>query len=453
MAEKPEVQQAIEELGRGFEEFKSTITEQVDTRATMEQVDVLVREKIERLQDTFDETTQIVERAGQDLKAAGDRIDELETALARSGHGDSHEEDLELREAARELILADAYDSGRKELDLRAEDIEDGDLEATRRYNRHFGTYLRKGQDAFLRRMGPDLETRLLSVDRDPGGGYWVRPEISNRITTIVFETSPIRQFAAIENIGSDSIELIADENEAGFGWVGEQETRPETTTPDIGKRVIHAHEQYAEPRATQKLLDDAGFDVEGWLAGKVAERFARAEATAFVTGDGVARPRGFTTYPNGTSTGQIEQITSATTDVISHNDVYNLIYAVKSPYLANARFMAARLTIRDFRLLRDESGGAGLGMWMWQPNFQVGQPQMLGGYPIHQADDMAAVAADALPVAFGDFRAAYTIVDRMGVRTLRDPYTAKPNVKFYTTRRVGGDVVNFEAIKLLITT
>jgi HK97 family phage major capsid protein len=171
------------------------------------------------------------------------------------------------------------------------------------------------------------------------------------------------------------------------------------------------------------------------------------------VTGDGVARPRGFTTYPNGTSTGQIEQITSATTDVISHDDVYNLIYSIKSPYLANARFMAARLTIRDFRLLRDESGGAGLGMWMWQPNFQVGQPQMLGGYPIHQADDMAAVAADALPVAFGDFRAAYTIVDRMGVRTLRDPYTAKPNVKFYTTRRVGGDVVNFEAIKLLITT
>lgn len=451
---EPNVQAAFEDLHRGFEEFKTSITEEVDKRAKMEDVDVLVRDKLDRLQDMFDDNTKIVEQRGAELKAAQNRIDELETMLSRSGSGESREEDLALREAARELILAEAYDTGKKEFDIRTDEIEEGDLNAARLYQRNFSTYLRRGQDAFLRRMGPDLETRLLSVDRDPGGGYWVRPEMSSRITSIVFETSPIREFAAVENIGSDSLELIADENEAGFGWVGEQETRAETTTPDIGKRVIHAHEQYAEPRATQKLLDDAGFNVEGWLAGKVADRFARAEATAFVTGNGVTQPRGFTTYPNGTSTGQIEQITSNATDVVSAEDVYSLIYAVKSPYLRNARFMMARLTIRDFRLERTDSGaGAGTGRFLWEPNMQVGQPQMLGGYPLHQADDMAAVAADALPVAFGDFRAAYTIVDRIGIRTLRDPYTAKPYVKFYTTRRVGGDVVNFEAIKLLITT
>ena len=452
--ETPNVQQALDDLKNGFSEFRDTVETNLGTRATMEQVDVLVKEKVDRIQDMFDKNTQVVERAGQDLQTANTRIDELETALSRTGTGETREEDLELRAAARELILSDAYDSGRQMEDLEPADIDELDLNATRLYNRHFKHYLRKGQGEFLRRMGSDLETRLLSVDRDPGGGYWVRPEVSSRITSIVFETSPIRQFAAIENISSDSIELIADENEAGFGWVGEQQTRPETTTPDIGKRVIHAHEQYAEPRATQKLLDDAGFDVEGWLAGKVADRFARSEATAFVTGDGVAQPRGFTTYPAGTAIGQIEQIASAGTDVIEPDDVYNMIYSIKSPYLSNARWMMARLTIRDFRLLRsDEPGTADQGMWLWEPNMQTGQPQMLGGYPLHQADDMAAVGSDTLPAAFGDFRAGYTIVDRMGIRTLRDPYTAKPNVKFYTTRRVGGDVVNYEAIKLLNTT
>lgn len=448
MTDNPEVQTALEDLNRGFEEFKSTIAADVETRATKEDVDVLVREKIERLQNTFDETTRVVERAGQDLQTASTRIDELETALSRTGPGESREEDLELRSAARELILADAYDSGRQIEDFAPEDVDDLDVEATRLYNRHYQHYLRKGPEAFFKRMGNDLQTRLLSVDRDPGGGYWVRPEISNKIVTVVFETSPIRQFANVENIGSDSLEIIADENEAGFGWVAEQQTRPETDTPDIGKRVIHAHEQYAEPRATQKLLDDAGFNVEGWLAGKVSERFARGEATAHVSGNGVTRPRGFTTYPAGTATGQIEQHTATGTAgaLDESDDVINLIYKLKSPYRNNARFMAARLTIRDIRILKD-----GQGNYLWQPNFQAGQPQLVSGFPIHQADDLAVVGTGNLPLVFGDFRTAYTIVDRMGIRTLRDPYTAKPNIKFYTTRRTGGDVVNYEALKLLV--
>lgn len=453
--DQAQMRAAFEELQRGFEEFKGSYDDRLKDRATREDVDVIVREKIEKLQTMFDENSQIVERANKELQTAQERIDELETALSRSGTADGGSEaELRLREQARSIILTDAYDQGRNVEDIMAAEVDPLDVRAMELYNTHFKTYIRRGQSAFLKRMGgSELETRLLSVDREPGGGYWVRPEMADRITTIVFESSPIREFAAVEQIGTDAWEIIADENEAGFGWVAEQQPRTETTTPDIGKRVVPAHEMYAEPRATQKLLDDAGFDVEAWLAGKVAERFARAEATAFVTGDGVTKPRGFLTYPNGTSAGQIEQINSLNTDVISPEDIYRLIYAVKSPYLRNARFLAARLTIRDIRVLRDDSGGAGTGQFMWQPNFQLGQPQLVGGYPIHQADDMPAVGGDQLPLAFGDFRAGYTIVDRMGIRTLRDPYTAKPNVKFYTTRRVGGDVVNYEAIKLLLTT
>ncbi|KKL46052.1 hypothetical protein LCGC14_2349480, partial [marine sediment metagenome] len=330
-------------------------------------------------------------------------------------------------------------------LDLRGEDVDAADVEAFKLYSKHFPTYLRRDSGVFLRKMSVEkLETKLLSVDRDPGGGYWVKPEVSNRIVTKVFETSPVRQFAAIENIGSDSLEILADEDEAASGWVAEQESRSQTDTPDIGVRKIHAHELYAKPRATQKLLDDAGFDVEGWLARKVSEKFARDEATAFVTGTGVGRPRGFTTYADGTSTGTIEQIASGAAQLLTADGIFNLVYALKGPYLPNARFMGARLTHRDIRKLKD-----GDGRYLWEPIFKVGQPATLIGYPIHQADDMASVSGGNLALAFGDFKAAYTIVDRKGIRVLRDPYTAKPYVVFYTTRRVGGDVVNFEAIKL----
>ena len=442
------VQEAFENLHRGVSELRDEVDTKLKDVASMESVDVLVREKIGRIQDTLDETTQTVKRgADEAIETLQTRVDELETALQRSGTGEaSDEEEIRVREQARQMILTDAYDQGRNIEDFAAREVDPVDVNTMRLYNQNFGSYVRRGQAAFLRRMGPDLETRLLSVDRDPGGGYWVTPAMSDRITTVVFETSPVRQFASVEQIGTDSWEIIVDENEAGFGWVGEQESRTETTTPDIGKRTIFAHEMYAEPRATQKLLDDAGFDVEGWLSDKAGERFARAEATAFVTGDGVARPRGFTTYPAGTSAGQIEQITSTSAGALHGDDFYNLIYSVKSPYRRNARFMGARLTIRDARLLKDAEG-----RYLWQPNFQVGEPQTIAGYPFEQADDMASVASTNLPIAYGDFRAGYTIVDRMGIRTLRDPYTAKPNVKFYTTRRVGGDVVNYEAIKLLV--
>ena len=441
-----DVQKAVEDLGRAVEEFKTTNDTILEKKADKSAVDVLLKEKLDRVQDTLDKTTASITAAQTELKAERDRIDQLETTLARSGTGgEDQEENKAAKLGALELIRTDLMDSGVK-TDVDLDSLDDLDIEAFKRYDRSFQHYIRKGSGAFLTKMGlPGLEVKLLSVDRDPGGGYWVRPTMSARITKIVFETSPMRQVAAVENIGSDSLELIADENQVAFGWVAEQDTRAQTDTADIAKRVIHAHEIYAEPRATQKLLDDAGFNVENWLSDKIADRFARAEAAAYVTGTGVGQPRGFTTYPSGTATGQVEQVNSGDADDLTADGLINLLYSLKSPYLNNAMFLAARLTIRDIRKLKD-----GQGRYLWEPRMQgERQPQALLGYPIRQADDMAAVSAGNEPVAFGDFRAGYTIVDRLGIRTVRDPFTAKPFIKFYTTKRTGGDVVNFEAIKL----
>ena len=448
--DEKELQQAVDDLGSGFEEFKKTHAEELKQRALTGDVDALVKEKMDKLQETIETRQAEIDTERKKTTETHDaKIEELQTALTRaSSTTPDPKVELELRSQACDLIRADYFDQGQP-LDLSPEDVDEKDLECYQVYHRNFSTYIRRGSDAFLKKMGaPALETRLLSVDRDPGGGYWVKPEMSARIASIVFETSPVREFAAIETIATDSLELIADNNQAGFGWVAEQETRAETTTPDIGKRVIHAHEQYAEPRVTQKLLDDAGFDVEGWLSRKVAERFARAEATAFVAGTGVGQPRGIVTYPSGTSDVQIEQVGSGTSGAVTADGIFDLVYSLKSPYLRNARFMAARLTIRDIRKLKDGNGN-----YLWERNLQVGQPFNLLGYPVHQADDVAAVAGGSLSIIFGDFRTAYTVVERFGTRVLRDPFTTKPFIKLYTTRRVGGDVVNFEALKLQVLT
>jgi len=303
-----------------------------------------------------------------------------------------------------------------------------------------FNKYIRKGDGSLS-----DMEQKALSVGSDPDGGFLVLPEMSSEIVKKVFESSPVRAVASVQTISSDSFEILQDLDEAGAGWVGETAARSETTTPQFKKIVIAVHEIYAKPRATQKLLDDAFVNIEAWLAEKVSERFGRIEATAFVQGDGVNKPRGFMTYAAGTSFGQIQQVNSGSAAVITADGLINLKYSLKGAYNPGSVFMMKRATVASVRKLKDTTN-----QYLWQPSLQVGQPDMLLGYPIYEADDMAAEAADALPVAFGNFKQGYQVVDRFGIRTLRDPYSAKPNVEFYTTKRVGGDVKNFEAIKIL---
>jgi HK97 family phage major capsid protein len=316
-----------------------------------------------------------------------------------------------------------------------------------------FNAALRKGEDRLSgeHRAAFDRLQKRLSVDSDPDGGFVVTPEFSSRVSTVLFETSPVRQVATVETISTDALEGLFDGDEATVGWVNEQGARAESATPQIGLWRIPTHEMFANPFATQKLLDDAFLDMEGWLAAKVSERMSRFENSAFVLGNGVGKPRGFMTYGAGTNRGQIQQVASGAVGApfITAEGLINIVYSLKSGYRTGAVWAMNRASVGVIRRIRDDSGAAaGTGQFMWQPGFGT-QPQTLAGYPIVEMEDMADFAGGALPYAFGNFAAAYTIVDRQGVRILRDPYSSKPFVSFYTTKRVGGDVINFEALKI----
>jgi len=299
-------------------------------------------------------------------------------------------------------------------------------------------TYLRKGESALT-----SDEIKMLSADSDPQGGYWVTSEISQRVITQITESSPLRHLAAVETISSDALEIPEDLSDTEVGWTSETGVRGETDTPTIGVRRIPVHELYAMPKATQKLLDDARVNIEEWLSHKIAAKMSYVENSAFINGDGVDKPRGLLTYPAGTTNpGQVRQVNSGHASQITADGLRAVFYALKTPYIRSARWIMSRSTIEVISKLKD--GG---GSYLWEPGLKEGEPQMLLGHPIERMEDMPGVAANALPIAFGDWKQAYTIVDRTGVRVLRDPFSAKPFVLFYTTKRTGGDVTNFEAM------
>ena len=369
--------------------------------------DPLQDETIKKMQDEIDKKTAVVEGYRKE-------IDDLKTITSRTPRGNGEGKSIEVPSHFKSAVER----------------------------------YLRKGDEAGLEKameqLTPD-EKKALSVGVDSDGGYRVVPEMSARITQKVFETSPIRQIAAVQSIGTDSLDYHIDVNEADAGWVAETQARPETGTPKIGKGNIPTHEMYAQPKATQKLLDDASVDMDAWLTEKVRNKFSRVENTSFVLGDGVGKPRGFITLPDGLNYNQIEQVISGGATTITTDGLINLIYALKDEYARNASFVMKRSSVRDVRLLKNLDGD-----YIWKSGLDSGKPDTLLTHQIVQADDMPEIAAGTLPVAFGDFREGYQIVDRQGVSLLRDPYTDKPFVKFYMTRRVGGDVVNGEALKLM---
>jgi len=290
-----------------------------------------------------------------------------------------------------------------------------------------------------------------LSVGQDSAGGYYVYPDMTGRIVSKVFETSPMRAYASVVAIGTDSLEGYYDNEEVGFGWVAEQEARPATATPASGKYRIPVHEMYAMPDASQSVLDDALIDLESWLDGKISDKFARAEATAFVTGSGVDKPRGFLSYPAGTDlTNSVEQVNTGVNGGFAAapngGDVLiTALYGLKAQYKANAVWFMNRTTAALTRKLKDSDGS-----YIWSPGIAAGQPATLLGYPVASFEDMPSPATGSLSITVGDMRQAYQIVDRMGIRMLRDPFTAKPKILFYATKRTGGAMINGEAIKTI---
>lgn len=297
-------------------------------------------------------------------------------------------------------------------------------------------------------------EYKGLTAGTDPDGGYFVSPQLSETMTAKAIALSPLSSLArTITMRHGDTFEEIMDLEDAAAHWVGETEARPDTVTPGVGKASIALHELYAMPKASQKLIDIADIDVVGWLNDKIATAFALAEGDAFINGDGVKKPRGIIDLPfvaTGDSTrpwGEIQYIASgAASDFAASmpsDALMDMVYALKPAYRANASWLMNRATVNRIRKFKD-----GTNLYIWQPSMQRPEPDSLLGFPVYLCEDLPNVGTDAIPVLFGDFQAAYTIIRRPGTKLLTDPYTDKPNVRLYSYGRVGGGMVNFEAIK-----
>jgi HK97 family phage major capsid protein len=309
----------------------------------------------------------------------------------------------------------------------------------------------KKQFNEFMRKSGlqQELEVRAMSTDIAADGGILVRPEFSDTVVSRVFETSAIRQVANIEQTGGKSRSFLIDDDEAAARWAGEGAAGGETGTPSVGLKEIAVHKLEALPKITQEELDDAYIDVETWLANKVSDKFSRTENTAFVSGDGVGKPRGFLTYAAGTADyarNTIEQMNSGTAANVNADGLISLQASLKEMYQPGAVFGMKRATYGECLKLK------GADSYFFGPLLiKDGQAQMqLLGRPVLFMDDMPAVGANALSVVYGDFGRGYTILDRVGIIILRDPFTAKGFVTFYTTKRNGGDVTNFEALKIM---
>lgn len=318
-----------------------------------------------------------------------------------------------------------------------------------------FNRFFRNGAEAGLK----DLEIKAkLSTSSDPDGGYLVPEEMEQSIDRVLGTVSTIRSLASVMTISAgDTYKLLVNQGGAGSGWVGESESRPETNSPTLKEIAINLGELYANPAATQKMLDDGRIDIAAWLADEVSTVFAEQEGAAFATGDGVNKPRGILSYTNVANAsyawGSIGYIASGasgafatpTTTLSPADALIDLYYALKAGYRNNASWLMSDPTMGAVRKLKDVDG-----KFVWAPPTAIGEVATVLMKPVYTDDNMTAIGAGSYSIAFADFKRAYQVVDKFGVRVLRDPFTSKPNVLFYTTKRVGGGVRNFEAIKLM---
>lgn len=431
----PKIAALEEAANRGLAELRS----ELDTVKKADKVDPLFVNKVDTLAANVETLTASIE-AG---KAVSARVDAVEATLKRPGTAAGWANDEAVKAAKEAFDFAKAKLVSENKLGVNTKVVPDEEAYAA--YAEAFPAYMRARTDAAM----PQAFQAAMQTGSDPDGGYLVPTSVSSRIIEKVYETSNLRSIVTVETIAGKELEIPRDEGEFGYGgWVGETTAPSETTTSQLGVSKIFAHEMFAEPRVTQNMLEDSGLNIEQWVAKKVGEKLGRIEATAFFTGTGVNQPRGLLTYANGVTNGTIEQVVSGGATSITWDAIYNLVFQLKDYYTKNARFLMKRTTVRDVMKLKD-----GQNNYLWQMgDIRSGQPSQLLDYNVDRCEDMPTVAASSLSVAFGDFKAAYTIVDRLGITLLRDNLTAKPYIKFYNRRRVGGDVVNFEAVKLLVT-
>ena len=321
--------------------------------------------------------------------------------------------------------------------------------EADAPHQKAFQAYLRSGDDDGLR--GLQMEEKGLTVAGD--GGYLVDPQTSQTIASVLRSSASLRTVANVVNVEATAYEVLVDHTEMGSGWASETAGSVETDTPRFERISIPLHELSALPKASQRLLDDSAFDVDGWLAERIADKFASAEAAAFISGDGVDKPKGFLTHPtlenDAWAWGSLGYIATGSDGEFAVGNaadaIVDLVYALGARYRAHAAFTMNSKTAGAVRKMKDADG-----RFLWSDGLAAGEPARLMGYPVLIAEDMPDIASGATAIAFGDFTKGYTIAERPDMRILRDPFSAKPHVLFYATKRVGGDVSDFAAIKLL---
>jgi len=396
-----DVKAAVDNLARGFEAFKAANDQRLNEISRRGGADAVLEEKVDRING--------------DLTRMSRAVDGLVTARNRPGLGGG----LDPQAAEHRAAF----------------------------YNR----FIRKGLDEGLGR----LEAKALTVGTDAEGGYAVPEELDRTIDRLLADVSPVRRVAKVVQIGSSQYKKLVNTGGMTSGWVGEEADRTETDTPSFAEVAPPLGEIYANPAATQAMLDDAFFDVEAWLAEELAAEFAEQEGTAFVSGNGTSKPKGFLAYTTSTAAdsarafGTLQHVLTGQAGGFAATDpadgLVDLIYALRAPYRDKAVFMVNTNVLADIRKFKD-----GDGAYIWRPGLEAGQAATLMGYPVEEAAAMPDAGSDSLSVAFGNFERGYTITDRMGTRILRDPFTNKPYVHFYTTKRVGGGVTNSEAIKLL---
>jgi HK97 family phage major capsid protein len=315
-----------------------------------------------------------------------------------------------------------------------------------------FNAFFRRGFDAGLR----DLEVKAkLTTQSDPDGGYLVPEELESGIDRVLGTMTAMRGLATVRTIGAQTYKRLIGQGGVNAGWVGEEDERSTTNSPKLAGIEFTAHEVYAEPLAAQTMLDDVEMDVEAWLKDEVSIAFSEQEGDAFINGSGVKKPRGLLSYDKVANAsyawGKIGYAATGVAAALT-NETHNgadalidLYYSLKQGYRVGAAWLTSDGTMGAIRKLKDGDGN-----YLFAPPTGPGEIPTVLNKPVHTDDGMPAVAAGAFPVAFGNFKRGYLILDRKGMRVLRDPYTEKPNVKFYTTKRLGGGIQNFQAIKLL---
>lgn len=384
--------------------------------------------------------TEIKARAGEGLSPAQD-VAEAMSGFVNELKGFKADFQTKLQQTEERLTMLD-----RKNMTAARTPLS-GAVETGAPHQKAFNAYLRSGEDDGLR--GLELEGKSLSTAVNSDGGYLVDPQTSETVKSVLNATASIRSIASVVNVEATSYDVLVDHTDVGAGWATETGTQAETDTPTIDRITIPLHELSALPKASQRLLDDSAFDIEAWLAGRIADKFARAEAAAFVNGDGIDKPMGFLTHTSVDndvwSWGNLGYVPTGVAGDVTAEAIVDVVYALGAEYRANATFVMNSKTAGLVRKLKDNDG-----RFMWSDGLAAGQPATLMGYPVLIAEDMPDAGAGADAIAFGDFGAGYTVAERPDLRVLRDPFSAKPHVLFYATKRVGGDVSDFAAIKLL---